>query len=355
MSVNQNKGFNIFDFLQKARPFLLELRKKWYVLVLLGIVFGCIGYYTESKKPTIYSAQITYMLEDEILGSGQANANPLMAAISGQGAPASSKAVMNDLTMSNKLIEMTLLSQAEIENRKILLVNYYQEFSGYLEKNNTKDPFWYRDTYNIGQNQALDTRLRSLSSILKLSLKAKVMESGLLKMDLSSEDEKFTKFFLEQHLKTISDFYINKRIEKAQLAVNSIKRRKDSLNAVIQGKEFAAAAILDNSFGAVMRRAQVPEVQVRKDITILNNQYVESINALTGARAELEKRRPFIAIVDDVRYPLNSVAPKVITQGLISFVIGIVIGLFLLVGKDFGGDYIKKQKQVFNQTIKTSD
>jgi hypothetical protein len=290
------------------------------------------------------------MLEDEILGSGQATANPLMAAISGQGAPASSKAIMNDLTMSNKLIELTLLRPVEIDKRKILLVNFYQEFSGYLGKNNTKDPFWYKDTYSVGSNQDLDTRLRSLSSMLKLSLKTKVNESGLLKMDLSSTNEKFTKYFLEQHLKTISDFYINKRLERAQLAVVAIKRRKDSLTAVIQGKEYAAAAIVDNSFGAVMRRAAVPEIQVRKDLTILNNQYMESITALNNAKSELEKRRPFISVVDDIRYPLESKGPKAMNQGLISALIGILIGALLLVGKDFGGDFLQKQKQAYKST-----
>jgi hypothetical protein len=349
MSTEQNKGFNLFDTIEKVRPYLITVKKRWYITLLTGLFFGFIGYYNESQKPTSYSAQITYMLEDEILGSGQTAANPLMAAISGQGAPASSKAIMNDLTMSNKLIELTLMRPVEIDKRKILLVNYYQEFSGYLGKNNTKDPFWYKDTYTIGSNQNLDTRLRSLSSMLKLSLKTKVMESGLLKMDLSSGDEKFTKFFLEQHLKTISDFYINKRIEKAQLAVASIKRRKDSLSAVIQGKEYTAAAIIDNSFGAVMRRAQVPEIQVRKDITILNSQYMESISALAAAKSELEKRRPFISVVDDVRYPLTSVGPKSVNQGVISAIIGILIGALLLVGKDFGGDFLHKQKQAFKE------
>lgn len=350
MSTEQNKGFNLFDVLEKVRPYLLIIRKRWYIALITGVIFGFISYYQESLKPTSYSAQITYMLEDEILGSGQAASNPLMAAISGQGAPASSKAIMNDLAISNKLIELTLMRPVQVEKRSILLVNYYQEFSGYLGKNNIKDPFWYKDTYNIGSNEVLDTRLRSLSSMLKLALKAKVMESGLLKMELSTGDEKFTKFFLEQHLKTISDFYINKRIEKAQIAVVTVKRRKDSLSAVIQGKEYAAAAIVDNSFGAVMRRAQVPEIQVRKDITVLNSQYLESISALANAKAELEKRRPFISVVDDVRYPLESKGPKAVNQGIVSAIIGVVIGILLLVGKSFGADFLQKQKQAFKQS-----
>jgi hypothetical protein len=93
----------------------------------------------------------------------------------------------------------------------------------------------------------------------------------------------------------------------------------------------------------------VPEIQVRKDITILNNQYMESISALAAAKSELEKRRPFISVVDDVRYPLESVGPKSVNQGVISAILGVLIGALLLVGKDFGGDFLHKQKQAFKE------
>jgi hypothetical protein len=352
MSTQENKAFNLYDLLDKARPYLRPVARRWYVALIIGLLFGLLGYYQESQKPTNYTAQITYMLEDEILGSGQSAGNPLMAAISGQSTSTSSKIIMNDLAASNKLIELTLMRQVEIDKKTILLVNYYQEKFGYVGKGNIKDAFWFRDTYNIGSNQALDTRLRSLSSSLKLSLKAKVLESGLLKMELSSGDEKFTKFFLEQHLKTISDFYINKRIEKAQNAVVGIKRRKDSLSAVIQGKEFTAASILDNSFGAVMRRAQVPEIQVRKDLTVLNAQYLESITALNAAKSELEKRRPFISVVDDIRYPLASTGPKAMNTGIIYSLVGLLIGALLLAGKEFSAEFLKKQKQEYSEALK---
>lgn len=347
MSSEKSQGFNIYAALNTARPYLHFVRRRWYIAAALAAALALNGFLRERKINPSFSAQLTYMIEDEVLGQGvQTAANPLMAAITGQ-APTSNKVIMNELAWSNKLIENTLLKKATIKGKNILLANYYQQNLGYISGDNTSDPFWYKDTYSIGQNEKLDYRLRMLSNSIKLSFRATTHESGLLKMSFTSNDEHFTKIFVDEHLKTVSEFYISKRMERAINMVNITRKKKDSLLALIQGKEFGIASVQDQGFGAVMRRAVVPELQMKRDITILNTQYAESMSALSAARLELEKKKPFISVVDDIRFPLDAQYPKPWIKAITGALMGLVLGAGLLIIFQLLREQLQKQREKF--------
>jgi len=349
-SESKKAGFNLFSLLEMARPYFLLIRKYWYIPLILGLAVSSFGYYKEKQIQPTFSAQVTYILEDEILSGGQAAQNPLMAAITGQ-APTNNKVIMNDLAWSNKLIENSLLSSVNYNGRLIKLANMYQVSLGYMAEKDTTNKFWIKDNYYLGQDIDIDFRLRSLSNMIKFNFKATALESGLLKMSYSSNHEKFTKLFLEQHLKTISDFYTEKRLERAKLLVKLTMRKRDSLLALIQGKEYGMAASQDFGFGTVMQRAQVPQIQIKRDISILNAQYGESVGALNAAKMELEKNRPFISVVDDIRFPLDAVWPKPLNKAIIFLIIGVVLGLIGIIGVNLGLEFLKKQKKEFQQKI----
>jgi len=90
------------------------------------------------------------------------------------------------------------------------------------------------------------------------------------------------------------------------MIIKATVRRRDSILAALQGKEYTSASMQDKGFGAVMRRAIIPQTQLACDINMLNVQYAESLTALHAAKMELEKKRPFITVVDDMRFPLEA-------------------------------------------------
>lgn len=347
MSTDKSAGFNLYDAVAKVRPYMKIIFKRWYIPAAVAVLLGINGFWQEKNKDSQYSAQLTYMLEDEVLGQNSSpNTNPLMAAITGQ-SPTSNKAIMNDLAWSNKLIEATLLRKGTFQGKEVLLANYYQQCLQYLDLKNTGDPYFFKDNYTIGTDEKLDFRLRSLSNMIKLSFKPTTMESGLLKLTFTSNNELFTRIFLEEHLKTVSDFYISKRLERAMSLVNMTKRKKDSLLALLQGKEFGMAAVQDQGFGTVMKRAVVPEMQLKRDIGIIGGQYAESMAALSAARLELERKKPFISVVDDIRFPLEAVHPSPVSKGIINAILGLILGALLPAGFAVARDFIKKQKLAY--------
>jgi capsule polysaccharide export protein KpsE/RkpR len=343
MNAPAKQPFNLFSYLKLIKPYWRKLLRSWYIPVAFSVLLGLYKWYNERQNEPFFTAQITYMLEDEILNGAPA-ANPLMAAITGQ-SPTSNKAIMNDLAFSNLLIEYTLLRNTSANGRYMPLINHLLEKQGVDSTN----PAWFKSEYKIGDNPSKDEMLRSFSNGIKLTFKAMSKESGLLVMSFSNSDAFFCKRFLEQHLHTISDFYIDKRMDRANMIIKAATRRRDSLLAALQGKEYNSASMQDQGFGTVMRRASVPQTQLQRDINMLNAQYGESLAALNAAKMELEKKRPFIAVVDDIRFPLEATYPEPYKKGAIFGIIGLFLGIAVVVGFHLAKEMLVKQKQAFRK------
>lgn len=339
------KQVNIFELLNTAvKPIFIRIKKwLWIPPVLFAIVFVW-GYYNENKKPTIYKSIITYILEDEIANdAARAQVGGLLSSLSAS-AP-SNKAMMNELGGSNKLIEQTLLSKVKLEGKEILLIHYYIDKFGYGGSFKNKNP--YGDAYAVGSDQNLDYMLRMISSSIRMDLSSELSESGLLVLYFKSTDELFAKLFPENHLNTISKFYIEKRTERSKNMLVITRRKRDSLLMLLQGKTYGAANAADNLFGAVMKRARVNEVQVNRDLGILNEQYAQSAAAYSSSLLELERSKPFISVVDDIRLPLAGDSPKPIKKAFTLGFIGLFLGLAVIIGVFLGSDYLKKQKKEY--------
>ncbi|MCC7299209.1 MAG: hypothetical protein IT244_12810 [Bacteroidia bacterium] len=351
----KNTQTNFYELLEvKIWPIVKRAKKYILVPAILGVLFFVIAYFMERGKKPVFSTKITFMLEDEIINEGSKGAGPgsqILMALSGQ-SPSNNKAIMVDLATSNKLVEQTLLQEVMIDNKPIVLVNMFIQEMGirqaWIKNKNAKlSGYFFSKDYTIGKDKELDYLLRTYSNQIKLSLKPTVMESGLITMTFSSNSEQFTKLFLETHLNTISKFYVDKKVERASSLVKFARQKKDSILALLTGRTYGLASMQDKGFGRVMKRSMVPETQARTDIGILNEQYSESVAALNAASINMERNKPFISVVDDIRLPLESKWPQPLNNGLFMGVVGIVLGIALIVGLIFGLDFLKSQKEAY--------
>ena len=344
MNTHAEQPFNLFSYIELIKSYWRKLIRVWYVPLSLGLLFGLYTWYNERQNYPFFSAQITYMLEDEILNN-EPTLSPLMTVIKGQ-STTSNKDIMNDLAISNLLIENTLLRNTLDNGKNMPLINHLLKKQGVDSTN----PAWFNSGYQIGDNASKDSMLRSYSKGIKNTFIAtSSKKSGLLTMSFSYADAFFCKRFLELHLHTISDFYIDKRINRANIIIKTTERRRDSILAALQGKEYTSASMQDKGFGTVMRRAIVPQTQLARDISILNVQYAESLAALHAAKIELEKKRPFIAVVDDIRLPLDAIYHGHYKKGVIFGIIGLILGTAVVVGFHLAKEFLVKQKQAFRK------
>lgn len=350
------KTVNIFDVWEnKVFPIFKKVIRFWYIPPVVAVIAFVFAYTSESSKKPVFSTKITFMLEDDILGDGQqvGAGSQLLMALSGQRTQ-SNKAVMVDLSLSNKLVEESLVRTVIIDSQKVVLANYFMDHCGYREqwkddKNAELIKFNFPENYKIGSDPKKDFWLRVFSNNIKMSLKSLVQESGLILMTYSSNNELFTKSFLETHLSTISEFYINKKVERAVNLMKFAKRKRDSLLAALTGKSYGLASMQDQSFGSVMKRAKVQEMQVTRDIGIINSQYNESVAALSSASIDLERQKPFISVVDDIRLPLDGTWPKPLNKAVALSIVSLLLSFGAIAGFIFGIDFLKQQQSEFKK------
>ncbi len=346
----QQSQQNIFEVLEKVKPLLRTLRKWLIPALAAGVLLAGYMAFQERKKPVLFTGETTFILEDDLLNSesGGTGMNPLISALAGQSV-SGNKALLVDLAKSTMLIEKTLLMEAELHGKKTILANYMAERSGWLGSwKNSSDPklknFSYSAQYRVGTLSEPDAALRSMAASINSKLICAKMESGLFIMKYTSDDEEFTSQLLKKHLEQISQYYINKKLEKAQSVFKFAQQRHDSLRRVVSGQDSRLATIQDRSLNMIMARGKIPEMQTRRDMNVSNLMYQESVLALSQARMDLEKKRPFITMVDDPRLPLPHTRPSTMMKGIIGFIAGFIlvlvgVGIFIFVS-----GYLRQEK-----------
>lgn len=361
METKEKKNVNLFALLDLIKPILFRVLKLIYIPAVVALLVGFYTFTQEKKKDTIFSADLNYLLEDEVVseggGGGSSASGQLLAAMTGGGGGGGgNKALMIDLSLSMKLIEQTLLSTHVIDGKEIVLANYYADNFGYRNAwkgSKELEKFIFSPEYTIGKNETVDRELRGMSARIKMDLKAKLNESGIIVMSFSSINEKFTKSFLDRHLITVSEFYTNKRVERSLNMIKFASRKRDSLAALLSGKEFGMAANQDkNGFGLVKKVVMAGELQIKRDINILSMQYNESVMALHNAKVDYERRKPFISVVDDIRFPLDMSSNNAVKKSL-SIAIILFLGLTVLTGFIlYGLTLLKQQREEYLNTQK---
>ena len=346
------KKFNIYEFFHKYGPLIKRTLKRWYIVIILAIIGGIYGYLKENAKPTSYQAVITFILAEDLAGSGQSISpgNQFLLALSGQ-TITSNKEMMVDLSLSNKLVEQTLLRKIQVEKDSYLLVNYFAEISGFTPKGKAVIP----NNYVLGKDASLDHLMRIYSSIILRVLETNVKKSGIIAMVMNSGNPLFAKLFLENHLETISDFYTKNRMLRLFQLVEIAKKKRDSLQALLQGKEYGLANMRDMEFGSVMSRAKVPQLQVQRDIATITVQYQESLAAYNSAKLDLEKKAPFIQVVNDIRLPLDGSVNSPIKKGMVLASISLLVGFILIGGFFFAKDFLTQQRKDFNEGLSNTN
>lgn len=352
-ALEQPKAINVFAILDIVKKVWRFVRKKWWLPLLLGLLIGGLLFRKEANKPTQFTAVNTFMLEDEIMGDvqGGAGAGGILTMLQGQGS-ASNKAVIVEIALSSKLFEKTLLGSAMINGKWQSLGNYYLELTGKRKMLSLDDKFKafnLDSTYIYGRRPDFDFLLRQLALTLRPNITAKVKESGLIEHRFTFWNEEFARVFAAEHISQISAFYIEKRMEKAVSLLTFSRRKVDSLRAALSGQEYGLANLRDYSFGTVMTRAMVPELTYTRNIELLSTQYAEAMAAFNLAKFEYEKRKPLISIVDDARSPLSSVTGRPVFMGGIGAVVGFMLGVFILVGFFFGKQYMRDQREKFEE------
>jgi hypothetical protein len=312
-----NDEITLKELLLKAKEWYTYLLSQWKMIVLSGIVGALLGLgYSFYKKP-IYTATLTYALEDgKAAGGGLGSlASSFGFDIGGAGgnSGAFSGANLMELFKSRAMVEQTLLAPVTQNNKTISLADMYildKKWRGNWEekpalKNITFLPNTDRTKFTRTQDSIFGVIYNDLSkNALTVDQKDKKVAIGTITM--KGTNEYFAQQFNLALTKTVTDFYIETKSKRAKENMDILVRQTDSIRGELNGAITGVAVANDNTFGLnpALNVKRVPSARRQVDVQANTAILTEIIKQTELAKVTLRKETPLIQVIDQPILPL---------------------------------------------------
>ena len=255
-----NDEISLKELIFKIREWYQFLLTKWKLIILVSVLGGAIGLtYAFFQKP-IYSASLTFAMEDEKSGGGGLSGALGLASsfgidLGGGAGGAFSGANLMALMKSRKIVEKTLLSPVEYKGKAISLANYYIEFKE-LRDDWKKNPVLKNIQFPVTSDRTAftlqqDSVLKYLFSTIvakNLSVSQADKKTSFISVGVNSIDEGFSKAFCESLAKVTSDYYVEIKSKKSRMNVDILQKQVDSIRGELNSAITGVAAASDNVY-----------------------------------------------------------------------------------------------------------
>ena len=350
-SNTDNDEISLKEVIIQIKEWVVFLKSKWVPILIVGIIGGFIGLTIALFEKPTYKAVLTFAMEEDKGGGsgGLSGALGLASSIGidlggagGGGAFAASN--LAELMKSRLLVEKVLLEPVVINGKIISLAEYYiqiNELRKSWEKNiNLKNiqflPNSDRTNYTLQQDSILKNIQNNLIDKNNLSIMQKDKKVTILSIEVTSENELFSKIFCESLAKETSDFYIETKSKKAKINVDVLQKQTDSVKTALNSAITGVANEADNVYnlnpafnvkGAPSKRKQI---DVQANTAVLTNLLVQ----LELAKITLRKETPLIQLIDRPILPLTKEKfGKLRSIILGGFLTGFLYILYLIFGR----------------------
>ncbi len=306
------------EIILKVKDWKHYIFSKSKTIAFAGIIGGVFGLtYSFFKKP-VYTATLSFALEDEKNGGGLSGALGLASQfgfdMGGNAGGAFSEANLIELMKSRNLVEKSLLNPILINKKKISLAEAYIDFND-LRKG-------WKDNPSLANIQFLPNSKRSNFTIQHDSILGAIYENltkenliisqsdkkvSIINIMVKSENELFSKYFTEALAREVSDFYIETKSKKAKLNLDILSKQTDSVRSELNAAITGVATANDNTFNLnpSLNINRVPSVKRQVDVQANTAILTELVKNLEMAKVTLRKETPLIQVIDAPILPLK--------------------------------------------------
>ena len=316
-----NDEISLKELIIKIKEWGAFLKSKWKAILIVGTIGGLIGLTIALFEKPTYKAVLSFAMEEDKGGGGGGLSGALGLASSfgidlgGGGGGAFAASNLAELMKSRLLVEKVLLEPIDINGKTISLAEYYIQINelreGWDKKPSLKDIKFLagadRSNFTLQQDSILQQIHKSLIEKEHLSIMQKDKKVTILSIEVTSENELFSKIFCESIAKETSDFYIETKSKKSKINVSVLQRQTDSVRNALNGAITGVANETDNVYnlnpafnikGAPSKKKQI---DVQANTAILTNLVVQ----LELAKITLRKETPLIQLIDRPILPLQ--------------------------------------------------
>jgi len=314
--VNKDE-ISLKELVLKGKEWFNYLLSKWKIIVLAGVVGASLGLTFSLISKPVYTATLSFALEDEKAGGGLGGALGLASSfgfdLGGSGGSIFTGSNLTELFKSRKMVEQTLLTPVVVNGKTISLAEMYIQEEEWREVWENKPQFktiqFLPKTDRKYFTRVHDSILGVIYSNLSkssLSVAQKDKKIDIISMDVSSTNELFSKYFCEALAKKVGQFYVATKTKKARANMAILQKQTDSIRGELNSAITGVAVANDNTFNLNpalnVRRAPVArrQVDVQANTAILT----ELVKQTELAKVALRKETPLIQVIDRPILPL---------------------------------------------------
>ncbi|MDY0987386.1 Chain length determinant protein [Flavobacterium sp. ACN2] len=306
------------DVLEKVKQLIVYFFNHWKIIFIAGFIGGGLGIvYSYIKKP-IYTATLSYVLEDENSNGGLGGALSLAGTLglgvgSNGGGGVFSGSNLTELFKSRNMVEKTLLMPVKVEGKEISLAEMYIQINKWRDVWNTQPkyktiqflPTSDRKKFTRVQDSILGVIYSNLSKS-SLSIEQKDKKTAITSIEVASGNELFSFYFCEALAKQVGKFYIETKSKKARTNMEILYRQTDSIRRELNGAIHGMAVANDNTFmlNPAHNVQRAPSSRRQVDIQTNTAILAELVKQSELAKITLRKETPLIQVIDRPILPL---------------------------------------------------
>ena len=316
---NSNAEMTLKELIEKGKDWYNYLLSKWKIILLMGIIGGLSGLtYSFIKKP-IYTASLSFALEDDKGSGGLGGALGLASQLGfdfggGSAGGAFSGNNLLELFKSRKMVQKTLLTGVVVNGKKISLAEMYiinnewrddwkgkPKFENIQFLPNVKDQKFTRVHDSI-----LGDMYKQISE-QELSVAEKDKKTDIIIVTTNDSNELFAKYFTEALVAEVSNFYVTTKSKKARMNMNILERQSDSIRNELNRAITGVAVANDNTFNLnpSLNVRRTPSARRQVDVQANTAILTELVKQTELGKVTLRKETPLIQIIDEPILPLK--------------------------------------------------
>jgi hypothetical protein len=310
MDKSSNREIPLRDIVLLFGDYLRNGLRFWWLLVIVGALFGgYMGWKARETKLT-YAAPLTFVLNEETGGGGGMGSILGQFGLGGGGGGGTTPEKILALAKSQKIIHGLLLDSIMVDgvsdrtaNHIITVYDLVEEWK--LPENGFK--IVKREIAEMSEKEKkLLKRLHSFlfneaDPLIRISSDD---DTQIMKVSARTENQDLSLAMSTNLYQKLSVFYTEESTGNSRASVARLRFKADSVAAALNAAEYKLANTMDTRLGVTQRRGMLQQAQLMRQVEILSLTYGEILRNYETADFALSTRTPFFQTIDEPFTPL---------------------------------------------------
>lgn len=351
------KEVSFRDIVLKGRSYFYEVLRYWYIPAAFALIGAGYKAYKYSNHLPVYNAQVTFSIDEDEGGSSSGLTGMLSQMGLGVRPTRYNFDKILELSKSRRVVQETMFSRITVDGKEDFLANHIIRIYG-IGANTDEDSgevmFFTHDSlpsFSREENELLKSVYGLIigppkNPELALLTAGYNEDSNIMSLNTSTKDETLSIELAQRIFSSLSNYYVNRAIEKAHRTYKIVSMKRDSVLGVLRSSEYQLANFEDRNRGLIMRTDQVTKLRLQREITALAAMYAEVLKNTEVADFSLRSKTPFIQVIDMPIPPISPSKASFWRSIFMGTVIGGLLGVIFVAARKAIRELMSENSQV---------